>query len=790
MTDGESRTMGDIAGGNRFVGSCSRCLRSALARIPVTEDEDGFAETGRTREPHAGVSSPILAEVRLAGSMVVGVASHRIRAALASIPVKDDDGLFESGRAGEDDRGRRLALAAPALAGGLLAGTVAAVPAQAQESPSVPAQAQEPSSAPAQLPLPPPPPPPPPAVVEYVDEYAFGFGVPLFGVPVGGEVGILVHDDGRIQFTGMGGVYAGGKAEWQRRPARDPGLRTETKASGRTNVAGVPAGAEVVVQGGGGEVTANWKGQAGPITGGHNVQLWPELGVEPRGGMQGPIPGAASGIGALAASGARWTTEPHTWEEWGEIWNVEEVMDGYAGPIDPDRFDGQPPPEDPWVSFGEWVNDTFSGVPPEDPSWIEGSEIDQPAPPDWGQVLEGAQGLIEDAEAYGPVVDGGVPLQPGDAQALLQGLTDAAEAYGPGVDGGVPLEPGDSQAMLDALSQLWAQITGGADASAAPAPIPDLPSALDQLIAQDPALGQLLTQLIAQDPALAQLIAQDPALAQLLAQNPGLAQLLAQDPSLAPALSQALTPASAGEVGAAPGMDWGQIMQDMNGPVLVDPESFQDQPAVDTYDVESDESESADSESADSESDGAESDDADESDEFDADAAEEFDGDESGSDDDGGDDESGSDDDGGGDESGSDDDGGGDESGSDDDGGGDESGSDDDGGGDESGSDDDGGDDEGGDENADGGGGGEVDSGGGDGGGGSGGGGGGDDSAGDGGAPDALEPADPPDAGSEGGGGDEAPADTDTGDGYDYGDFDEGPGAEQDVGGSSPDVMA
>jgi hypothetical protein len=39
--------MGDIAGGShRF---CARCLRTVLAGIRTTDDEDGFAETLRRR---------------------------------------------------------------------------------------------------------------------------------------------------------------------------------------------------------------------------------------------------------------------------------------------------------------------------------------------------------------------------------------------------------------------------------------------------------------------------------------------------------------------------------------------------------------------------------------------------------------------------------------------------------------------------------------------------------------------------------------------------------------------
>jgi hypothetical protein len=789
--------MGDIASGrHRFVAGCARSLRMALAGIYAPDDEDGLAETQWTRQGR-GLSFT-LAGVRLATSMAVARGSDRLRAALASIPVTDDEGGAPGGdRAGQADLRRRVALASPAVAAGLFAGAVTTTPAGAQEAPASAA------AAPAQNPSPPPTPPPttppdPPRSWELVAGA---------GLPWGGEIGVLLNDDGTIQLTTMGGFYRGAKAGLDLRQARAPGFVGEAKLQGALG----PARAEAVAQGNLSGIGGSAKVQLGPAYGGASAEIVPNPQIDWRAGLQQRAPSWPQSQGFVGAVGGRYTTDRIPVNRLVEDWQNSQ-------PIDPARFEGVPAPEDPYVRLIEWLSDQFGS---------QGSSQTS-APPDWSEAGElggaygdqigvpgataGSGGLL--GQYMEQVGASGAPVGPPQLdQRVVDAWNEFAESADPsgGLSATAP-SPDDLALIGDALSQLWGQLTGTAPPPAlagVPAPLPALPPAFDQLIAQDPALAQRLAQLVPQDPALSQLIVQDPALARLLAEHPGLAQALAQDPTLAPALSQALAPAPA----PAPGMDWGQVMQDMNGPVLVDPGLFQDQPssytdegvdvpAFETYDAESPSDAESETEPGGEESESEDADDGDEpSDDWtdEEDFETDDDAEESESDDDGGEEQSESDDDGDQSDDDSDDDGedesdgdesddGGDDGDESDDGsdedwedeeeGGDEDeGDESDGGGDES----DGGGDEsdgGGDESeSDGGGGGESDGGGG---------GGGDDSVGEGGAPDAQAPADPPDAGSEGGG--EEPR----GDGYDYGDFDEGPGVEQDVGGGdiSPEQAA
>jgi hypothetical protein len=810
--------MGDIASGRgRFVAGCARCLRTALAGIRVRDDEE-------RQEPGPSFT---LAGVRLASSMAVARGSDRLRAALASIPMHDGQGEAPGGdRAGQADLRRRLALASPAVAAGLLAGAVTTTPAGAQEAPASAA----PAPAPAQNPPPAPPPVPPnPADPPRSAELVLGAGF-----PVGGELGLLLNDDGTVQLTAMGGYYQGGKVGVDFRQARAPGWVGEGK--GQLDLGLLKL--EGVLQGNQNGLGGSGKAQLGPLYGGASVEIVPNPQVDWRAGVQQRVP-VPSSAGALRAGGVRYTTPPIPAHLLVNDWQNSQ-------PIDPARFEGVPA-QDPYVTFFEWLGDQFGSQGSPQPTATS-------APPDWSEAGElggaygdqigvpgatsGSGGLLGQymeqiaGSAAPPASQGGGP-QPLDPAQLGQPVVDAWNEFAESADpsGGLSAtapSPDDLARIGDALSQAWGQLTGTANPPALPgvaAPLPALPPAFDQLLAQDPGLAQSLAQLVPQDPALAQLIVQDPALAQLLAQNPGLAQALAQDPSLAPALSQALAPPSAGEPGPVPGMDWGQILQDMNGPVLVDPQSFQDQPSSYTDDgmdvpaFETDDAESQAETEAETEDDGEapESDDGDveepsddwsdeEDVESDDDADEDWDDadedesddnsddieseddsddiesedDSDESDDDSDDSESEddsyeSDDDGGQSDDDSDewesesDDDGGDESESDDDGGEESESESDDDGGEESESESDGG---GGESESDGGGGGGDESGGG---------GGGGDSAGDGGAPDALAPVDTPDAEPEGGG--EEPSGDGYDDGYDYGDFDEGPGAEQNVGG-------
>jgi hypothetical protein len=517
--------------------------------------------------------------------------SDRLQAALASIPLTDDEGGAPDGdRAGQADLRRRLALASPAIAAGLFAGAVTTTPAGAQEAPAsaVPAPAQNPS-----------PPPPTPADPPRAWELVAGAGLPW-----GGEIGVLLNEDGTIQLTTMGGYYTGAKAGVDYRQARAPGFVGEAKVQGSFG----PIRGEVVGQGNLDGIGGSAKLQAGPVFGGASVEVVPNPEIDWRAGVQqrAPLPTSA---GLVAAAGGRYTTPPIPASLLVEDWQNSQ-------PIDPARFEGVPAPEDPWVTFIEWLGEQFgSQGSPQPPATS--------APPDWSEAGElggaygdqigvpgassGSGGLLgqymeQIAGSNAPPGSQGAVAPPVDPTQLGQQFLDAWNEFAASADpsGGLSAtapSPDDLARIGDALSQLWGQLTATANPPAlapVPAPLPTLPPALDQLFAQDPALAELLAQLVPQDPALAQLTVQDPALARLLAEHPGLGQALAQDPTLGPALSEALAPAPA----PAPGMDWGQVLQDMNGPVLVDPESFQDQPtsglegldapAFDTYESESD----------------------------------------------------------------------------------------------------------------------------------------------------------------------------------------------------------
>jgi hypothetical protein len=589
--------MGDIAGGSRFVAGCARCLRTALAGIRTTDDEDGLVETRRTRRSRG--SSFSLAGLRLASSVAVASGSQRVSAALASIPIVDEDELEGAGQAGLR---RRMALASPAVAAGLLAGAVTTAPAGAQEAPAstaaAPAQKIQP-----QQPQPPAPAPPqaqPPMMIELTG----GAGVPTPIGPWGGELGILVNpEDGSFQFTGLGGVYAGGKLSGEYRPARDPGVVGEAKLQGGLGPYSVDLVGQTDLQ----SVTGSWKAQGGPLVAGQTFEVLPNPSVETRGGAQARLPGPSAVGGLVGAAGVRATSPVIPID-------LLAVVDEWQNsqPIDPARFEGVPAPEDPWVSLINWVNDQFGsqGSPqaPADSSGAGellgayGQQVGVPGASSGSGGLLGAY-----ADQIGAQGAQGGTLRPVDLTQLQEQFAEAwnelAEADPSGGMAATTPSADDLAVLGEALNQLWGQITGNAG-NAAPGPLPLLPPAFDQLIAQDPGLAQLLAQLGAQDPALAQLIVQDPALAQLLAQNPGLAQALAQDPTLAPALSQALAPVPTGEAGAPPAMDWGQILQDMNGPVLVDPEAFQDQPAsdmdeLDAEDADTDEADTDDTDGVD-----------------------------------------------------------------------------------------------------------------------------------------------------------------------------------------------
>jgi hypothetical protein len=638
--------MADIASGShRFVAGCARCLRTALAGIGAPDDKDGVAETPRTRQRRGPAFT--LAGVRLASSMAVARGSHCVRAALASIPLTDDeDGLLEGDRAGQADMRRRLALASPAVAAGLLAGTVTAMPAQAQEAPT------SASPAPAQNPPPAPPPAPPPGPPVFAEEYAVGLGIPFFGIPIGGEVGMIVRDDGRIQFTVMGPFYAGGKVGAERRQARAPGVVGEAKFAGslplplpssvRDRIGGNGnLGGEFVLQAADGRVGGSWKGQVGPRAAsglvGHSIEVVPDPSLENRGGGQARIPVPRS-AGIVAADGWRWTSEPRTWDEWIQLWGpmAEDAMDGYAGPIDPNRFRGVPPPtQQYWEAFGEdlsrFVGGAFTGTPPQDPAWIEGSQIDQPPPADWGQVgqdLSQAVGSAftgtppeDPAWIEGSQIDQPAPPDWGQVLQGLQQLSSDAAASGTGVDGAVPLQPGDSAALLQSWQQ-WLQ--GLSSQFAAPAPAPGV----------GPAPGVAPAPGIVSPPGIVPPGGLVPA--------PGAVPA----PGVVPAPGAAPTP---------PGMTWDQMWQSMlqglNGPVLVDPELFQDQPASDMEgtapapdgedapafemsDAESDDggdvAESDDGEVEESDDDGDEFESEDDGDEFESDDGGEDEGDEGG----------------------------------------------------------------------------------------------------------------------------------------------------------------
>jgi len=274
-----------------------------------------------------------------------------------------------------------LALASPAVAAGLIAGAVTTTPAQAQEAPTsaapAPAQKTTGAPAPAQNPSQPPqpPPPPPPEVIELVG----GLGIPTPVGPWGGELGILINpENGHIQFTGMGGLYAGGKVGVDVRQPRAPGVVGEAKV--QQNLGPVYRG-EVVAQTDFSRLGGSWKVQGPawlPVYMGQTYEVMPNPSLETRGGGQARLPGPPPMLGSVAAVGVRGTTPEIPIDI---IQVAEDWQNAAAGPIDPARFEGLPPPEDPWVTFIEWLNDQFGSqgsAPPPATS----------APADWSEAGE------------------------------------------------------------------------------------------------------------------------------------------------------------------------------------------------------------------------------------------------------------------------------------------------------------------------------------------------------------------------------------------------------------------
>jgi hypothetical protein len=309
--------------------------------------------------------------------------SRCAHAALASI------GSRRGGGRSATSQRRYVAAASPALAGAMLAGAVGvtASPAQAQTLPAQPAQA-EPAQAvpvPAQPPVPPPPvPPPPPPPPDTTVEGAVGLGVPVYGVPLGGEIAIdYFPETNEIQFSVLLGAYTGGKASVEVRPAREPGVGTEAKVTRQVG----PYTVEFVLNSrgeSGGDLGGNWKVNLGGVTLGGTMEIYPNPSLEERGGTQMPIPSDARavphpqwGLAAAAAAGFRFTSPRIDLDDVAPYIQAIYAANGVLIPPEywPRQDPSAPPPADPWGSWLMSLPDLFGSL-------------------DWDQVMQDMNGPV------------------------------------------------------------------------------------------------------------------------------------------------------------------------------------------------------------------------------------------------------------------------------------------------------------------------------------------------------------------------------------------------------------